>query len=172
MIVGNTCAGKTTLARHLSQVSGFPHVELDALHWGPGWAMPPLAEFREQVAETIAADSWIVDGNYSRVRDLVWRRAQTMIWLDYGAHLLLWRLVWRTFRRISTRELLWGKTRETWRDAIFHRDSLFIWLFRKQWRRRREYERLLQEEEYAHLDVVRVHSPGELAEWLRENRIA
>jgi hypothetical protein len=35
----------------------------------------PVPEFRARVADFTAAPRWVVDGNYSAVRDLVWSRA-------------------------------------------------------------------------------------------------
>jgi ABC-type dipeptide/oligopeptide/nickel transport system ATPase component len=36
-VVGTTGSGKTALARRISQWLDIPHVELDALYWGPHW---------------------------------------------------------------------------------------------------------------------------------------
>jgi len=37
VVVGSSCAGKTTFAAALSARLGVPHVQLDALHWLPDW---------------------------------------------------------------------------------------------------------------------------------------
>jgi adenylate kinase family enzyme len=37
VVVGTSAVGKTTLAAALSRRLGVPHIELDALYWGPGW---------------------------------------------------------------------------------------------------------------------------------------
>lgn len=74
VVVGTTGSGKSTLARTLAQRLNVPHVELDALHWEPNWrqAAPPV--FRERTAHALAGEGWVVDGNYSVVRDLTWSR--------------------------------------------------------------------------------------------------
>ena len=48
-IVGTSCTGKTTLARSLSRTLGRPHIELDALYWGPNWTPIPPEDFRSRV---------------------------------------------------------------------------------------------------------------------------
>src|SRR6476659_9383882 len=49
-VVGTSGSGKTTLARQLSGRLGLAHVELDALHWDPGWAPTPAEVFRRNDA--------------------------------------------------------------------------------------------------------------------------
>ena len=83
-VVGTSGSGKTTLAHRLAERLGIPHVELDALHWGPNWTPVAADLFRERVAQALSGEAWVVDGNYSRVRDIIWTRADTLVWLDYS----------------------------------------------------------------------------------------
>jgi hypothetical protein len=39
------------------------------------WCARPREEFRALVEQAIAGESWVVDGNYSKVHDLDWKRA-------------------------------------------------------------------------------------------------
>ena len=103
-VVGTTGSGKTTVARRISERLSVPHVELDALHWGPDWTPAPLQVFRERTVRALDGDAWVSDGNYGKVRDIVWRRADTVVWLDYALVVILGRLTWRTLRRIFTQE--------------------------------------------------------------------
>ncbi|HUS15625.1 MAG TPA: adenylate kinase [Chloroflexia bacterium] len=166
VVVGSTGSGKTTLARQLAAWSGVPHVELDALHWDPGWTEAPLEVFRARVTAALAGPAWVVDGNYSAVRDLVWPRADTIIWLDYGLPHILGRLVRRTVHRVVSQEELWNGNRESLRGAFFSRDSLFIWALQTYGRRRREYPVLLSAAEHAHLRVLHFHTPRATRAWL------
>ena len=75
-VVGTSCSGKTTLARDLAARLGLPHVEIDALYWGPGWKGLPMATFRARLEDALAADAWIADGGYEMARDITWRRAE------------------------------------------------------------------------------------------------
>jgi len=40
-VVGTSGSGKTTVARRAAEALGVPFVELDALHWEPGWQEAP-----------------------------------------------------------------------------------------------------------------------------------
>ena len=83
-IVGTAGSGKTTLARRLAQRLGVPHVELDAIHWGPNWQPAEPDDFRQRARAALRGDAWTTDGNYRSVRDIVWGRAQAVVWLDYS----------------------------------------------------------------------------------------
>ena len=96
VIVGVEGSGKTTLARHLAERLSLPHVELDALYWDANWTRVSPHLFRERVAQTLDAERWVTDGNYDAVRDLVWGRADTVVWLDYPLRVIVPRLVWRS----------------------------------------------------------------------------
>lgn len=164
-VVGTTGSGKTTLARTLASRLGRPHVELDALHWEPDWQEAPLDVFRERVVDALHRSEWVVDGNYSQVRDLVWTRADTVVWLDYPLRVILTRLLRRTVRRVVTGEELWNGNRERLRNA-FGRDSIILWALTTYRPRRREYPELFGHPEYAHLRPIRLRSPRETDAWL------
>ncbi len=163
-IVGVTGSGKSTLARELAARLGYTYIELDALHWMPDWVEAPTDQFRERLAELLKAECWIVDGNYSKARDLIWAQAELLVWLDYPLWVIWWRLARRTWRRVHSGELLWNGNRERWR-AFFSRDSLFLWAVQSRQKHHRTYPLLLSTE-YAHLQVVRLYSPQETQRWL------
>jgi adenylate kinase family enzyme len=147
-----------------------PHVELDALNWGPNWTMVPIEVFRERVARAVEADSWVIDGNYSGrgARDLVWPRADTVIWLDPPLTVIFARLFERAVRRIRSGEELWTGTgnRETYRNQFLSRDTLFWWALKTHYRRRRELPLILARPEYAHLIVHRFRRSADADAWL------
>jgi adenylate kinase family enzyme len=166
VVIGTSGSGKTTTASQIAHRLGIPHVELDALHWEPDWTPAPLDLFRERVARALSGDTWVVDGNYGKVRDIVWGRAATVVWLDYRLTVIMGQLVHRTWRRIVMRETLWGGNRESLRQTLFSRESILLWALQTYRRRRREYPLLFDRPEYAHLTVVRLRSPRAARDWL------
>jgi len=164
-VVGTSGSGKTTLARQISQRLAIPHVELDALHHEPDWQEAPTDVFRKRVEQSLSSDSWVVDGNYSKVRDIVWSRADTVVWLDYTLPVIMTRLLGRTLRRVVTQEELWSGNRETWQQT-FSRDSILLWALQTYPKNRKEYPILLAQSEYAHLKVVHLRSPKTTSVWL------
>ncbi len=166
VIIGTTGAGKTTLASRLAALLEVPHIELDALHWGPGWIAAETERFRALATEHTAGPAWVVEGNYRAVRDIVWGRADTLVWLDYAYPVVLARLFRRTMRRGLTGQRLYNSNVESLRTHFLTRDSLFLWQVKSHWRRRREYPGLFQEPAYRHLQVVRLRTPRAAARWL------
>lgn len=170
VVVGTTSSGKSTLARRMSERLGLDFIELDAIHWQANWTPIPLEEFRTRVETATRSPSWVVAGNYHVVRDLIWPRAEAVVWLDYPFPIVFWRLLTRSLRRGWTQEELWNGNREKfwWHLKLWSEESLFHWLFKTYWRRKRETPALLSFPEHAHLQLVHLRSPREAEEWLAD----
>jgi adenylate kinase family enzyme len=167
VVVGTTGSGKTMLARQIAVRLAIPYVELDALHWGPQWTPVPTEILRQRAAEATGGDRWVVDGNYSNVRDIIWPRAEVIVWLDYGLPLIFWRLARRTIHRLRTREELWQGNRESWGITLLSRNSLFVWALQTYRQYRRVYPLVVAQPEHAHLTLIRLRSPRQTERWLR-----
>lgn len=169
VVVGVTSSGKSTLAERLARRFDLNFIELDALHWEPDWQEAPLDVFRRRVAAATETEKWVVAGNYRTVRDLIWPQAEAVIWLDYPLLTVLWQLTRRTFTRWWNHELLWGTNHEPfWRHfKLWSQDSLFHWLFKTYWRRKREFPVVLSLPEHQHLKLIRFTHPEETEAWLR-----
>lgn len=165
VIVGTTGAGKTTFGKALAVKIEATFIELDALNWHSGWTLAP--NFATKVEQAIEAEHWVVDGNYSKVQPTVLSRADTVVWLDYSIGTKLWRLFKRTCRRTLMHETLWNGNTETVEAQFFSRDSLFVWLFKTHWKKRRRYETLFAEAP-PHLTLHRLYEPSEAETLLAE----
>ena len=140
VVIGTTGSGKSTLAERLAARTGLRVVELDALFWGRDWQGAPIELFRHRVERETRGDGWIVVGNYAQVRDLVWRPADTLIWLDLPLSLVMWRLLRRTLRRVATQEELWGTgNRETIQNSFLSRQSILLWALKTHHRNREKF---------------------------------
>jgi adenylate kinase family enzyme len=162
VVFGTTGSGKSRLAERLAEQTGLRVIELDALFWGRDWQPAPVELFRHRVERETRKGDWIVVGNYGQVRDLVWRPADTLVWLDLPLSLVMWRLTRRTVRRVATKEELWGTgNRETWRNAFFSRHSILLWALKTHRRNSKKFAlecAFLAKEKR----VVRLKSPGEV----------
>lgn len=159
VVMGQPGAGKSTLARRLSTRLGVAHVELDAFQHLSGWVAN--RRLHDDVADAldVAADGWVVDGNYLALRDTVLARADTVIWLDYPCSLTTWRVTRRTVRRLVTRQVLWNGNRERLRN-LFDADHPIWWSCRTATRHRRTYPQAYAQ--FAQLEVHRVRRPRDL----------
>jgi adenylate kinase family enzyme len=168
VVVGTTSSGKSTLAKRLADKLCADFIELDALHWEPNWQEAELNVFRERVDAATNSEAWVVAGNYHIARDLIWPKAEAVIWLDYSLPVVFWRLLTRTIRRALYQEELWNGNREKfwWHLKLWSEESLFHWLFKTYWRRKREYRLLLAEPQHTHLRTFHFKSPKRTKEWL------
>jgi len=167
LVIGNSCAGKSTFARALAANTSLPLIELDALYWEPHWQPKERSTFRREVARAIAGNCWIVVGNYSSVRDVVWPRPTMVFWLNYGFPIVFARALRRTIRRSVTGEELWNGNRESWRRSFLSSDSILWWVITTHQRRRREFAALRAANAYPALSWVEFRRPADAASFLR-----
>ena len=166
VVVGTTGSGKTTFGRQLAALTSAPFIELDAIHWLPNWTPIEDEAFRQDIAQLIVADSWIIDGNYSLVRDMIWQRATAIIWLDYPLPLVLWRLFWRTLHRTLTQKRLFNENRESFFTHFFTRESLFLWALKSHLNRRQRYDRHFANNDFANATPIVFHKPAHATAFL------
>jgi adenylate kinase family enzyme len=164
VVVGSSCSGKTTFARALAALLGSTPIELDALHWGPDWTPKTEAEFRRLADAATSAPCWVADGNYRIVRDIVWPRATSIVWLNLAFPTVFGRALRRTLRRSLTAETLFAGNRESLARALLSRESILLWVLQTHGRRRREF-RALRDSGYA-LPWYEFRRPAEAAAFL------
>jgi adenylate kinase family enzyme len=166
LVVGTTGSGKTTVASTLASYLGAPHVELDALHWEPGWVEAVTEEFRDRALAAASGDRWVLCGNYwTKLGDVLWARADTVVWLDLPLPILLWRLIRRTISRSLRKTQLWGSNQERI-SGLWSKDSLLLWAIKSHPRNRARYAAALADPRWQHIAFVRLRSQHAVREWL------
>ncbi|HRK18678.1 MAG TPA: AAA family ATPase [Hyphomicrobiaceae bacterium] len=98
LVVGAPGSGKSTLARALGERTGLPVIHLDRMFWRPGWRRQDPASWHALVAEAVARDIWIIEGNYRTAQELALPRADTVLWTDVAPWRCCFRVLWRHVR--------------------------------------------------------------------------
>ena len=168
-IIGTTGSGKSTLAIALSELLGYPYVQMDQLFWKSNWQETSDEEFFPKLAEALSGEVWILDGNYSRSNKAKWERVDTIIWVDFGYIRTLFQLVNRTISRAISRQELWPGTgnKESFFKTFMSKDSILIWFLRCYHKNRIRYSKLMQSTEYSHLEMIRLKSPNEVRNFIK-----
>lgn len=106
----------------------------------------------------MAKDSWVVDGNYSVVRDIVWERADTVVWFDLPFAVVMARVVRRTLRRVVLRTELWNGNREPWSNlySLDPQKSIIAWTATRHAACRQRYGAASTDPRWARLEFVRL----------------
>lgn len=170
IVVGMPCSGKSTLAESLAIAFDARYIELDALHWQPGWNPVETSVFHERIRAEIATESWVLAGNYfSRQQDVSWSQADTIVWLDLHLSILVRRCVRRSWQRWRSQELLFGsENTESIRDHLKLWDtdkSLVAYIIRYHRDRRHYLEARMTDPTWSHLTFIRLRNPTEIADW-------
>jgi adenylate kinase family enzyme len=167
-VVGNSGSGKSTLARELAASLGVPHLELDSVFHRPDWEPLPEDEFQRLAALHTRTDGWVVDGNYSAVRPIVWARADTVVWLDLPRRTVMRQVVLRTVRRAVTRQELWNGNREPLSNFLrwAPEKSIISWAWHNHAKYRARYGAAVADPANAHLTFIRLTSRADVARFL------
>lgn len=118
VVQGPTGSGKTTLAKSLATSLGYPYLELDSVFHQENWTPLDVDAFRDVVSTFAEQPQWVSDGNYGVVLDLLWRRADVIVFIDLPKWQVMTRIVKRTLRRAISHAELWNGNRESLRNLI------------------------------------------------------
>ena len=160
LVIGCSGVGKTTLAARVSQKTGLPFTATDPFYWRAHWQLASTESVVHSVDEATRRPAWVLDGNFDGQRELVWRRADTIVWLDYP--------LWRVLPQVVTRNLglwlsqkpTWSGNRMTWKRAW----SGVRHALRSHELKHRNYPAYLSE--FPNVRVLRFRHPGEADAWL------
>ncbi|MFT3698409.1 MAG: hypothetical protein QM831_35020 [Kofleriaceae bacterium] len=158
LIVGPGGAGKSWLATRLAAKTDLPVIHLDREFWRAGWVETPKPEWRARVAELVASERWIMDGNYGGTLAVRMERADTIVFLDVSR--------WTSLAGVLRRRLR-GAPRPDIADGCPERLNLefLLWLWRYHDHHRHGVLEHLGN--YAHgRTIVTLHDRVEIEHWL------
>lgn len=161
MIIGSGGAGKSTLARRLSEILNLEVVHLDRLFWKPGWIAVSKDEQKNIQNELVKKESWIIDGNYGGTLDIRLNAADTIIFLDFPRLLCVYRVI---KRRLKYSRRPRPDMREGCKERIDFSFIKWVWDFPKT-KRPSIVERLI-ELEYEK-EVILLKSPKEVRRFIK-----
>jgi adenylate kinase family enzyme len=98
VILGPGGAGKTEVAHAISRRTGIPVVHLDPIFWRKAWEPATRDEAKAALAEAVARERWILDGNFLDADVARFERADTVVFLDLPRRVCLARVLWRLVR--------------------------------------------------------------------------
>ena len=114
LVIGGCGAGKTTFAKKLAAITNLPLTHLDVLGWRGDWEKVSREEFDAQLAQVVAGERWIIDGNYGRTIPMRLERADTVFWFDLPGVVCACSVIRRILgSRGRTRDDMGGNCRET-----------------------------------------------------------
>jgi hypothetical protein len=128
------------------------------LYWRPKWTSWP--DFDQEALTAAHQPRWVIDGNYSGVRDIIWQRCTAIAWLDYSFTRVFSRALRRTMRRVVMGERLYGGNRETIGNTFFDAEAPLWLVVRTHGKRSRELPELFRRPEYRHAAVIQLHAPA------------
>jgi adenylate kinase family enzyme len=164
LVAGITGSGKTTFAREVSRRADLPFHEMDALYHGPEWT--PIPSFAADVAAIAAGERWVFDSHgYEEVRDLVWSRADSVVWLAYPRLVAAARVTRRSLNRALGREPIFNGNTETLRDWLDPEHPV-QWVWSQYDLRRADLEARFADPAYAGIRRVRLQTPAAARRWL------
>ena len=169
-MIGSSGSGKTHVARRVSEALGLPLLELDSVSHRGGWSATSPEDFREEVELFAKGPQWVIDGSYTSygTREVVWPMADTFVWLDPPKRTVMRRVITRTLRRVITREELWDGVKEPWSNLYSldpHR-NIIVWAWTRFEHTRSKLESAMNDGSWAHADVRRLRTAGEVDRFL------
>ena len=160
IVVFGARSGKTTLGRWLSGQFDLPFADL-TMCTGDRDGLK-VRSLNSNQGRRYCLRRWIVAGNYSKVRDLLWPR-DTLVWLDLPLMQVLWRTTVRASRQSWTGEAICNGNRQTLAALVRPPNSLLGYV--AHFPRADASCRRSRQPEHAHATVVRLRRAAEVAAW-------
>ena len=165
IIFGSTGIGKSTLVKRIADEFSIPVIDIDTLRREAGKSESPEPVFSDLVTESVKGDTWIIDGSYTSVQDIIWARAEAIVWLDFSFGIFLSRLIKRSLYRIFIRKKS-EKPVKARNQPAGERAGNYLRAIMTGKQRRQRYFATLYNPKHRHLHIIRLTSPEDATLWL------
>ena len=141
--------------------------DLDDLYWLPNWKIRSKGKLVDLVEQKTSADEWIVSGNNSETRLIIWTKADTVVFLNYSFMVCFWRCFKRTLRGLCNKEEICNGNRDSFSRAFFSENSIFLYFISSYFKQSKKYSKLIKDPRYKHINFIEFTSPRQAEEWLK-----
>ena len=165
-VFGNAGGGKSTLAKHLAELTRLPLYPLDLIQFRAGGGEVPHDEYLKAHADLLRQDAWIIDG-FGCVAS-AWERfsrADTLVYVDLPLVTHYWWVTKRLFKGGFVAPQGWPENSPMWRSTM--NSYKVAWLCHRRMTPR--YRQLIADVAGSKR-VHHVKSPAEIAAFLNEIR--
>lgn len=100
-VIGCAGSGKTTLSTKLASKLSIPLYTIDSLYYGSNWQKLSQEELKAKLIDIMKGDSWIIDGQYTKLIPLRLQYVDTVIFFDIPKRIA----IGRVFRRYINQKL-------------------------------------------------------------------
>ena len=153
------------MVKRIAEEFALPVIDIDTLRREAGKSASPEETFSLLVTESVKGDTWIIDGSYTSVQDIVWPRAEAIVWLDFSFWVSLSRLIKRSLYRIFIRKKT-EKPIKGRNQPAGERTSNYLRAILTGRQRRQRYFATLHNFGNRHLHIIRLSSPEDATLWL------
>jgi adenylate kinase family enzyme len=118
-VFGNAGGGKSTLARHLAEITRLPLHVVDMLRFKPGGEAVPREEYLKLHRALLGEDTWIIDGHGDIASD--WERfgrADTLVYVDLPLPTHYWRVTKRLIKGLFADPAGWPENSPLWSSTF------------------------------------------------------
>jgi adenylate kinase family enzyme len=95
LVLGSSGSGKSTFAQQLGAKLGIEVIHLDSYYWQPNWIEAPQSKWETTLLKLLEKKRWVMDGNYPASLPLRLEYTDTVVFLNMGRLVCLWRCVGR-----------------------------------------------------------------------------
>lgn len=89
LVIGCPGSGKSYFSRALAEKLRLPLVHLDLFNWNADGTNVEREVFDKRLADVLARDEWIIDGNYGRTMESRMERCDAIFFLDFPTEVCL-----------------------------------------------------------------------------------